>query len=478
MLWLAAYLPDLSLDLLGRVSAPGSSLAVVEGRGGRRRLVAVNEGARSLGVRPGLSLPAAWALAPHLRVLERDRGAEEEAICNISSWAVQFTSFVSLMPARGLLLEVGGSLDLFGGIDALRGAVAAGLAGMGYRSVLAVAPTPGGAWLLARAGRPEVLVDEGRLRERLALLPLTCTELAAETLETLAGLGVLSLGDLLRLPRDGLGRRLGNEVLGLLDRALGTVPDPRESWVPPRTFSARLRLPGEAADAEELLFPLNRLILDLAGYLRAVAGAVERVTVVLEHARGPATCLDIGLAGPSRSAPHLQLLLRERVRQVLLPSPVEGLALKADRVVQLAGSSLDLFDAPERSEEGWQQLVDRLRVRLGPEAVHGLSALPDHRPERAWCPRAGEGGTVGPRPGRRPLWLLDAPRALETSEGRPRWGGALELREGPERIDGGWWDGEDVARDYYVAESEAGERLWVYRDRSPPHGWFLHGLFG
>jgi protein ImuB len=87
----------------------------------------------------------------------------------------------------------------------------------------------------------------------------------------------------------------------------------------------------------------------------------------------------------------------------------------------------------------------------------------------------------------RPLWLLAEPQALETDEdGRfPRYEGALAIEEGPERIESGWWDGKDVARDYYVARDPVGVRLWIYRERGRSsrssrsgHGWFLHGVFG
>jgi protein ImuB len=47
---------------------------------------------------------------------------------------------------------------------------------------------------------------------------------------------------------------------------------------------------------------------------------------------------------------------------------------------------------------------------------------------------------------------------------------------GLERVESGWWDGADVARDYFLAETPGGERLWVYRDRRS-RDWFLHGLF-
>jgi protein ImuB len=35
-----------------------------------------------------------------------------------------------------------------------------------------------------------------------------------------------------------------------------------------------------------------------------------------------------------------------------------------------------------------------------------------------------------------------------------------------------------VQRDYYVARTHAGIRLWVFRERRAPEGWFLHGVFG
>ena len=51
-----------------------------------------------------------------------------------------------------------------------------------------------------------------------------------------------------------------------------------------------------------------------------------------------------------------------------------------------------------------------------------------------------------------------------------------ELLAGPERIESGWWDGADVARDYYLARGLHGAQLWVFRDlRSGT--WCVHGLW-
>jgi protein ImuB len=54
----------------------------------------------------------------------------------------------------------------------------------------------------------------------------------------------------------------------------------------------------------------------------------------------------------------------------------------------------------------------------------------------------------------------------------------LRLLGEAERIETGWWDGAEVARDYYIAVDARGARLWVFRERESPHRWFLHGVFG
>jgi protein ImuB len=76
------------------------------------------------------------------------------------------------------------------------------------------------------------------------------------------------------------------------------------------------------------------------------------------------------------------------------------------------------------------------------------------------------------------LWLLPVPRRLRQHGGLPRYRGTLHLEGEPERIETGWWDGRDVARDYYNARDVHGRRLWLYRERERPHRWFLHGVYG
>jgi protein ImuB len=48
--------------------------------------------------------------------------------------------------------------------------------------------------------------------------------------------------------------------------------------------------------------------------------------------------------------------------------------------------------------------------------------------------------------------------------------------QGPERIETGWWRGDDVQRDYYLVETTDGARWWIFH-RLDDGRWFLHGCF-
>jgi len=166
------------------------------------------------------------------------------------------------------------------------------------------------------------------------------------------------------------------------------------------------------------------------------------------------------------------VLAHARLEQLRVPQPVQGLVLRAERFAPVRVRQFDLFNARGADELEWESVLDRLRARLGAAAVQSLGLHADHRPEKAWLRQplgAAERSPQAREPSgrQRPLWLLPETRPL-TREPR--------CLQGPERIEGGWWDGADVQRDYYVAETGEGARLWVYREQRSGR-WFLHGLW-
>lgn len=477
MFWLCLHLPQLPLDVLSRGSPAAEPRAVIRGEGPGSQILLCNSQAAALGVRPGLPVGAAHALAEGLRVHARDEAAERAALEGVAAWAGEFTSLVSLAPPCAVLLEVGGSLALFGGEQALTQKVRAGLAALGYHTRLALAPTPLGATLLTRAGCDAFVLKKSALTKALGPLPLAVLEPEAGEFAALRAMGVRTLGDCLRLPRDGLARRFGPRLLQVLDRALGRRPDPRPPFEPPPRFDSRLLLPVEVSEAEALLFAARRLVLELCGMLRSRGGGVQSLVLRLFHRAQAVTPIPLGLVAPSRDAQHLLGLLRERLERVQLIAPVREVGLAADAILPLDATHLDLFGGPGAPGMAPAALIERLRARLGDEAVQGLCLAPEHRPERAW--RYCAPGASGPAAafGPRPLWLLAEPVPLEAVSGGPDLAGRLALEREHERIESGWWDGGDVRRDYFVARDKGGARLWLFREGGGRGRWFLHGIF-
>ncbi len=477
MLWLSLYLPHLPLEVFLRGGAQPGPLAVLATHSNRQTILARNRAAAAHGITPGMPLGAALSLCADLVTHPREEGAEGTALEGLALWAEQFTPTLSLALPAALLLEVEGSLKLFGGVEALRERIDSGVTALGYRARLALAPSPLGAWLLAQAGQHQSVLNRGELEQALSPLPLGLLDLPKEKSKALRGMGLYTLGDCLRLPRDGAAKRLGPEFLAALDRALGRVPDPLPLFTPPARFHSRIALPAEVENAEALLFAARRLLLEMQGFLLARSMGVQTFELYLTHHHRPPSRLPVGLVAPTREIDHLLGLLKELLGRFELPAPVDGLVLTAEQFVPLASHNKALFNEPKAEQQGWQQLVERLRARLGEETVKGIQPVADHRPERAW--RTVVPGQAKPLPGvpSRPLWLLPEPELLKEVDGHPWHGGRLVLQQGPERIESGWWDGPDMARDYFVAANPRHGRYWVYRECRPPRRWFLHGVF-
>ena len=372
----------------------------------------------------------------------------------VAAWACQFTPRVSLEPPQGLLLEVQGSLRLFGGLERLTGKLEAGLEAIGYPARAATAATPRAAIWLSRCAHQDLENVE---------VDAFCS---GEPLAFLQSIGIATAGALKRLPREGLARRCGQALLDDLDRAFGAAAEPRRFFSPPLRFAAKLELPAQVAHAEGLLFAARRLLAQLEGLLSARQAGIRGFTLTLFHEEGE-SAIEVSLASAAREAARLAEVLQQKLSALKLLRPVEAIGLQAGDFEPLHGSSGAMFGDAGAEAEDWARLLERLRARLGHEAVGGLATHPDHRPEHAW--RRVEPGEWDPhefrQPGPRPVWLVER-RKIKESE--------FVLLAGPERIESGWWDGDEASRDYFIAQL-GGESLgWIYREKE---GWFLHGLF-
>ena len=502
-LWFCIYLPALPLEALGNADA---ARAVFEEFKGIRKIVLVNMEALAAGIRPGLSINAALALKPALCLEERNPNRETQALQALAEWAEKFTSFVCIEAPSLLLLEIAGSLKLFGGVKALRQRIVSGLASQGFNAATAIAPTPLAATWLARAGRKVCILDARNLNTKLGPLPLSCLGWPDAVAESLRGMGVSCIGECLRLPRQGFAKRFGAVRLLELDRALDRLPDPRVNYRAPERFVANYDLQEEQSDSTLLLNACQELLLGLERFLLTRQMAVQHVLFSFFHLQASATRLTLGCVQADRAVQHWFDLLRIKFDRLALPAPVIAIQLRAGRTQGFSAETNTLpfnQQAKRQNKQSIAHLAERLSARIGDQSVHGITMVAEHRPQYAWrrqdvcgdvahyknvsahCSRYDPPGLLDESQRHnslrlcRPLWMLREPRLLATEEGLPVCEGVLQLLDGPERLETGWWDDDGIARDYFVARNPEGVHLWVYRNRNrESHLWFLHGVFG
>jgi len=238
---------------------------------------------------------------------------------------------------------------------------------------------------LARAGQKALIEDPGLLAGRLAKLPVACTSWDGLRLSTLRTMGVGRIGELMRLPRAGIARRFGPAAVLDLDIALARQSAPRRAFAARERFRERCDFETEVETVVYLQRRSTRssdAAPNFCGSGRRGAGSGAQAQAscrachpgspgIGERHRRPQTldgCLD-AKAGATR-ARRADPLHGASVR------PAAAALGRFSRRVRLPGGVGGRDTAP--------QLVERLRARLGEQAVYGFVPCPSNRPEAAW----------------------------------------------------------------------------------------------
>jgi protein ImuB len=314
-----------------------------------------------------------------------------------------------------------------------------------------------------------VVPDNDALQHHLGQLPVDRIALEPAVATALSRMGLRTLSQVQALPRQSLARRFEAQVLKHLDALFGERRLALAFYLPPDRFDVRIELNFDVQSHQALLFPLRRLTGDLSAFLCGRDSGVQRFDLHLEHAGLPDSVIKVGLLSAERDPAMLFELARGRLEQVQVEAPVRGFRLCAEDLPSFVPQRQELFDDRPQQSLPWEQLRERLRARLGDEAVQGLRFQADHRPECAWQARADNQRCTGLPGVLRPGWLLTEPQAIHE--------GSTRILMGPERIESGWWDGDDVRRDYYLIETRSGQQGWAYRAVGESGPLWLQGWF-
>lgn len=471
-LWLCLRFPQLPLQCQTLSEArPIVALA-------RQRVLRVNDCAASLGIREGMTAATARALAGSepLQLLARDEDAEQHCLQQLCCWAYGITP--TLHPWRGdcLQLEIGGCLTLFRSLERLLQTVHCGIQLRGYRVEAGLAPTPKAAWLLSFAA--EGLTTDGveDWRQRLDSLPLTLLGDFPKEVAALHRAGLQRLGEILALPESALARRCGKAFVHWLRQMLGRETDLQQDYQPPERFSDQHWFGYEVKTSTELLPAVQQLLQALCGFLRQTQLQTEEIEWQLVAVDRQVQHLQVRSSSRHSDWESWYQLTQLQLDRLQLRTGIEGLALECRQLLAGRSASIDLF-SPHNQREPMQALLDRLRNRLGLQAILTVGCRDEHLPELALhvSSESTAGVPAGQPCARRPFWLLPEPQLVRQQQGQLHWQGLLQLVAGPERIEDNWWQ-EPVSRDYYIARCARGQYYWLFHDRLRRQ-WYIHGLF-
>lgn len=405
---------------------------------------------------------------------------------------------------RGYWADATG-MERRGGDAAVAQALLAAARGAGYEGArVGVAGTCVAAALATRErGSAWRVVPPGRDASFVARRPLSLLPMEEGVRESLELLGLRRCAELAALATADVELRFGPEGVRVWRLARGE--DPRWPFRPPPAA-------GVAAEAEldapvETLEPLRFLLRGLLGSVLEQMARRQRVPaalrLVLRLDDGDEEALDVRPARPTGEARLLSDLCHRALEGHAAAGAILGVRLEGVEEGAARADQLDIFRPPAPDPAAVHASLLPLLQHWGDGALSRASLKGAHLPaERVrWEERGVRGvldvagrpaappedGVRTPSRAELPLCLRrfpePRPAAVQAdAAGRPT---ALRLpgasaparvrAEGPERLSGRWW-AQGYAREYWLAETEAGTLWLLFRDGREGR-WYLEGWY-
>ncbi|AOS98716.1 DNA polymerase IV [Microbulbifer aggregans] len=502
MLWLCIQFPRLPLQALTRAQTgpiDETPRAVAE----QQLIVDANPAANQRGIECGLTIATACALSAELELLTRDTERESQLLQELAQWGYSFTPVVSPMAAGPvengesraacLYLELSGCLRASGGLQPLLEQLRRELEQMQITATMGLGHSPSAAHMLSQLPEHRQWLQEAKSpptaqqwRQWISFSPSKLLDCDHKTTAKLYACGIKRVSQLLAIPLSEVGSRFGRNFVDYLARLNGSRHDPVPSYQPPPQFHSELFFPTPLDNSEQLLFPTGRLVRELCQQLQRRQLYAQQLRWKLDFGQKGCQVVSVEVSRPLLDAQRLIALTKLQFERVHLEQEVQALHLTCDQLQPLEESVLDddLFGESSNLQRS-HQLLDKLKARLGHEAMSGVTLRESHLPEQAWqsadtlilqSGRRQHGHQVKPVNAPRPSWFLQRPDPIKARENKLFYRGEIQLLQGPERIDGYWWQHHRHARDYYIARGEEGSLYWVYQDLTSAE-WYLQGIY-
>ncbi len=417
----------------GKRPKPAPLAVILEREGGGASVLetatidVIDDEARRLGVRAGQKVIEASALASHLEIHRITYGEIDAALGRIAEVAMAFGPTAALClrehaedahrtpwgdaPFDTVWLDITGAAHLAGGEEALLDELSERASVLGHSVRLAIAGGPRLAQSLARhspglAGAPGSRVSRHPIaapnegKQAMAPLPVQALPIDPDTASWLMRLGVITVGDLARLPRPAALARLGARGVEALDLAAGRDEIPLLPYAPPRIIEESIVFETGVETAPELLFILRGMTSRAAARLGARGEAAARIEVTLPLDRSIAALrladrgedvnpdegeialgFHVDLPAPLAEEVDLLRALRAKLERTDLFAPAIGIRMVIPQIVSARRVQLDLGRGKAPDPDKLPALLAELAADIGADRIGVLAIQDAHRPE-------------------------------------------------------------------------------------------------
>ncbi len=494
-------LPEFPLQLLLRRHPNWSEhpVAVVDHDTAQGVILWSNERARASRVLPGLRYAAALSLEPNLHAGEVPASDIRHAIDSLTEALRFYTPDVEPSDAEPGVFWLGASglSLLYPSLRKWGSWVGDEVARLHFRAAVVVGFSRFGTYALARSDprpRADVVDTESEERERAGGVPLDRLGVDPDVRETLAKLGVTTLGDFLALPANGIRTRFGADAHRLHLVASGALATPLQPRPAREPVASTVHLDYPEGDLERLMAVVDRSIQTLVRTLDERGDVLRAIAIQLEFDDGTKTAERLEPASPTLDLSQIVELVRLRLTGVLAARAAVATTRArgvTDMRVEIEGVAAshtqpDLFaQKPRRDVAAAARAIARVRAELGANSVVKAVLRDGHLPEARfdWEPVVSL-ATPQPRAVRQPpLVRRIFARPIPFSPSRRRDAQAELLKHidegtvretfGPYIVAGGWW-AREVQREYYFVRTSNDRALWMFYDRRRG-GWFIQG---
>lgn len=345
---------------------------------GRGVVSAASYEARVYGVRSAMPISTAARLCPHGAFLPVDMEKYRRVSTEIMAILDGFSPLVEPISVDEAFVDLTGTESLFGPAPEAARAIKARIREVTQLTASAgVAPNKFLAKIASDLKKPDGLVVVPEGGEAAFLAPLKIERLwgvGKVMADALSGLGIVTIGQLQRMPREVLVRRFGTHGAELHDLAFGRDDRPVEPFTAAKSTGAEETFEADCRDPERLAAVLRAQAERVARELREDGVAAARLTLKLRFSDFH-TITRAVTAEPTQDGLELYRRARMLLDRERLDQPVRLIGISASNLGPGRIGQLSLLDPAALRRERLSKVVDGLAARFGDDVIRPASVL-------------------------------------------------------------------------------------------------------